>query len=251
MSYEPEHEPLRTTEKVSNNSGESDVQLRSINVFSEDFDASTALTLGANAVAATFSSQRDRATFVSAEALNHIGLCVSVKDAPFRQLRAGRGRLCDTQTESITNVSSVNKKSVLNNARISRSDDKQAGYKEGMKVAARRRHSTRAENVLSSMMDDCVKMNGPLSLLAKAVALRLRVCVKLRERHRVRSHVQGRLVSFDKHMNMVLRDAREVFFDDKFRPRILPLTLLRGEHVVVVSIARPGGIWEGKRFDAR
>lgn len=240
MTHGSEREPLGR--RQGSNKDESGIPTRRINLFCEDFDASAALKIGANAVAETFSSQRDRAIFGAAEALNHIGLCVSVKDAPFRELRARRVHVAGTRGETNKNAIGASKKCGENTEGIKQGHVKKVGSRGGLEVTVKGGNSGRIENLLSHMMDDCAQANGPLSVLAKAVALRLRVCVKIRERHCIRSFVQGRLVAFDKHMNMVLRDAKEVFVDGKLRPRLLPLTLLRGEHVVIVSMAKPSGI---------
>lgn len=239
MTHGPAQEPLGG--RQGSTKDEESNFTRRINVFCEDFDASVALKVGANAIAETFSSQRDRAIFSAAEVLNHIGLCSSVKDAPFRELRARPVRAVGTRAETNMNTMAGSKTSGGDAEGIKQGQVKKFSSKGGLKVTVRGGNFGRLENILSRMMDDCVQANGPLSVLAKAVSLRLRVCVKIRERHCIRSFVQGRLVAFDKHMNMVLRDAKEVFVDGKLRPRLLPLTLLRGEHVVIVSMMKPTG----------
>ena len=59
---------------------------------------------------------------------------------------------------------------------------------------------------------------GPLLLLQHLQSLAATVCVVTRHSRGVRGRVTGRLVAFDRHLNLILRDAVEVY---TFRTRVV------------------------------
>ena len=66
------------------------------------------------------------------------------------------------------------------------------------------------KNVLTFMQKTSDK-GGPMALLARCVQEQTRVKVMVRGVDRIRGHVTGFLVAFDKHWNMALVDAEETF----------------------------------------
>lgn len=203
-----------------------------LNPFSDKFDANLALRCGADAVRNTLSSNRDRIVFDNAEALNHIHGCEGILQAPFRRLVGARARAPDEmeRTRKRERECETREKKL-------RAMCKNRGDKAGRpNIFRRNENSGRVKNVLQNMMEESVCKHGPLSILSKAMSGRMRVCVTLRERHKLRSHLRARLVAFDRHMNMVVREAEESFFDSSLPRRKLGLTVVRGEHVVTVAL---------------
>lgn len=235
-----------------------------LNVLSESFDAGRALREPNARIAAQLPLPRDRAIFNAARPLNHIAACNSVLTAPFRPLRsatavaiavsqtkpaqvqrhAGRRRPLPSGGQVDVYASAAvpahgEARHGVKRARRSAADTAAAPMSAGGRVthaaAARQQppSSGRIKGVLPAMMDKCGAM-GPLSTLGKAVAFRRRVCITVRKRHRVDAKIVAGLVAFDKHVNLVLRDA--TVHDVGGSTTFLPLTLVRGENVVIVSL---------------
>lgn len=185
-----------------------------LNPFCENFDTELALRSGSQAVVSALPLPRDRNTFISAPTVNNIWACVSLRTAPFRMLQQAVPVIksaSQTVSQRANQVSACGKRRQSNDS-----------------------SSRRIRGVLQAMMDKAAV--GPLSTLAVAVADRRQVRVTLRSRHSLRGCLTARLVAFDKHLNLVLRDA---IFDDPDNPErrsLFSLTLIRGEHVVAVAL---------------
>lgn len=185
----------------------------SLNPFSESFDPSAALRASPEDVQATLPTLRDRAIFRKAVPLNNLSACASLATAPFRLLTAApvrqprpapaQERLPERKKRSF--AATVGSASVA--------------PKHGVLAAMHRRQAEKS---------------GPLSMLERAVRLRYRVRVVVRETHAIRGDVTGCVVAFDKHFNLVLMQA---VIRDKGQPtRISKQLFVRGENVVLVAM---------------
>lgn len=190
------------------------VSEETLNPFFENFDTVHALHAGSHAVASALPHPRDCSTFTSAPTLNNLWACASLRTAPFRLLQQ---------------PAPVTKNEI----------QKLPQQAEEAPSCKKRRVSNvssphRLKGVLQAMMDKAAV--GPLSTLAVAVAHRRRIRITLRSRHSLRGRLTARLVAFDKHINLLLRDAIFDDSDDTQHRSLFALTLIRGEHVVVVAL---------------
>lgn len=165
----------------------------SLNPFDEGFDAGKTLSAPVESFLSALPSSRDRAIADRTTPLNNIAACASVEHAPFRILKSSRVR----------------------------DETRERGVK--------RTRETRVD-VLGGLHEHAGK--GPLLVLKKAVEKRFRVRVVLRERHDLAGFVDGFVVAFDKHFNLVIRHAWVV---KEGRRRIGQL-FVRGENVVLVRV---------------
>lgn len=206
-----------------------------LNLFEETFDPYLALEAPLDHILQSLPHSFDRQNFNRAKPLDNLTQCVSVIDAPFRLLSsvssaaAAKAR-AKTQTEGTKQIAICKKTSATT-----------------PKVQMRVRH------VLKQMMNKIKLSHSPLSVLNTALGTAHRhrtVRVLIRDSHNLRGVITAALVAYDKHVNLVLRDATLYEFDqtrrqsaglinqrnfDQSSGKKLPLTILRGEQVVVVS----------------
>lgn len=185
----------------------------SLNPFSDAFDASLALRAAPEDVQAQLPTARDRRAFGKAQPLNNVAMCASVATAPFRVLRAAPVRKPDPKPEPEGGAQ-----------RSKRPRGEELG---GAALAPR-------FGVLAQMHRRQAAKSGPLAMLERAVRLRRRVRIMLRETHAIRGDVSGVVVAFDKHFNMVV--AMAVIRDKGERPRRSKVLFVRGENVVLVAL---------------
>lgn len=181
-----------------------------LNPFKEGFDPMRALMSGADAVSSTFVHPIDVITFGKACALDNLSACASLETAPFRLLQ--RRQQASTKA-------------------VGRSEKPTPKPKPKCR---------RVRGVLQSLMDK--ESIGPLSTLSNAVVYRRRIRIVVRDRHCITGYIHARLIAFDKHFNLVLRDADMYSYqhdnqhdNQHHPPRRLDLTLLRGENIVLIS----------------
>lgn len=187
-----------------------------IHAFTESFDAATALHSPIDALESTLPTARDRAIFRKAASLNNIAACSTIETAPFRILRPKQV------------VRPPPAPAVAAMGRVKRTRGEEEGDKLGGRVAPK-------HGILSRMHAKAAERSGPLSLLERAVRMRLRVRVVVRETHEIKGEVSGRLVAFDKHFNMVVQHAGVADVGRAMR-RVAQL-FVRGENVVLVALS--------------
>lgn len=185
----------------------------SLNPFSDAFDASAALRASPEDVQVALPTPRDRAIFGDAGPLNNLSACASLATAPFRLLTAAPVR--QPHPSPAQESSSERKKSSF------------AATVGSASIAPR-------HGVLAAIHRRQAEKSGPLSMLERAVRLRCRMRVVVRETHAIRGDVTGCVVAFDKHFNLVLMQA---VIRDKGQPtRRSKHLFVRGENVVLVAL---------------
>ena len=82
---------------------------------------------------------------------------------------------------------------------------------------------------------DSQTLEEPLDLLR--LALSQQIYIKMRNNR----DIKGKLISYDTHLNMILTDAEETFWEsDKKEVRRLPSVYLRGDGIILVSPVSKG-----------
>lgn len=101
----------------------------------------------------------------------------------------------------------------------------------------RKRKTTYFASIADELKD------GPMETLYKAFHGKKQIKVVVRDSHKVRGHIVGFLVAFDRHMNLILRSAKESCFqeptkDDTPEPviRHFETVLVRGDTIVLVHL---------------
>lgn len=220
--------------------------------FDPAFDPVAALHASDAAVVAALPTARDRAIFRAARPLNNVVACASVEHAPFRILRAPVAFVADPRTSvqaptlKSTSVPASASSRGVKRPRSQPQPQSQSQLQPQLQPQPQPHvpvlpisslsttgRSRRVTGVLRAMAARCAE--GPLAMLAAAMRRSARVRVRLRSRHALRGSVLGHLMAFDRHVNLVLRDA--VLCDDGRPQRSVGLMLLRGEHVVIVCLA--------------
>ncbi|KAI0567495.1 Sm ribonucleoprotein domain containing protein [Gracilaria domingensis] len=176
-----------------------------LNPFSEQFDPELALQQHLSAFRATLPTARDQAIFDRAQPVDNVAACAHLEHAPYRILKPA------PVTANLTTPSRKRPRDASQHA------DK----------------SERRLSVLQSIHDKAAK--GPLELLGRAVANKLLLRIRLRERHRIRGFVEGVVVAFDRHMNVVVKNA--VIQDYGLDARRVGQLLIRGENIVLIYLA--------------
>jgi small nuclear ribonucleoprotein len=77
-----------------------------------------------------------------------------------------------------------------------------------------------------------VNAGKPMELLQKSIGGQVLVELKARRK------IKGRLLGFDQHLNLILEDAEEIFFDSETEEQTITQidrVIVRGDNVVIVS----------------
>lgn len=182
--------------------------------FTESFDAVAALQAPLASFESALPTAHDCAIFRKAAPLNNITECNTVESAPYRILKP----------KEVVRPPPAPPHQVSGSKRT-REEDEQHGLQ---------RKAVPKYGILSKMHAKAIEKSGPLSLLERAVRLRLKVRVVIRETHEIRGEIRGGLVAFDKHFNMVVRHVEVRDFGKEVR-RVRQL-FARGENVVLVAL---------------
>lgn len=186
-----------------------------IDAFNKSFDAAAALHSPIDTVESTLPAARDRAIFRKAVPLDNVAACSTIEPAPFRILRP-KAVVRPLVAPAVQPTRSTKR------TRGEEGEDKSEG-----KMAPR-------YGILSRMHAKAAERSGPLSLLERAVRMRLRVKILVRETHEIKGEVWGGLVAFDKHFNMVVRHAG--VRDSGRGMRKVKQLFVRGENVVLIAL---------------
>jgi len=85
-------------------------------------------------------------------------------------------------------------------------------------------------------------LRGPLSMLVEASKTNAQVLVNVRNNHKI----LGRMKAFDKHCNLVLLDAKEMWTENTpgskpvNKDRFVPKLFVRGDSVICIMLAPYG-----------
>jgi small nuclear ribonucleoprotein len=77
-----------------------------------------------------------------------------------------------------------------------------------------------------------VNAGKPMELLQKSIGGQVLVELKARRK------IKGKLLGFDQHLNLILEDAEEIFFDPETEEATttqIDRVIVRGDNVVIVS----------------
>lgn len=208
--------------------------LDTLNPFSECFDPTEALASDISSVIASLPTKRDRTVFSKAQPLNNIAACISVETAPYRVLRATPAKPPISKRNE-RSLALVNKLKVVAERCVSR---KRPRGEIGSSACVQGRSNVvavPARGILRALHERL--SYGPFSMLFRSVRDKYRVCVLMRERHALKGSVEGFVVAFDKHFNMVILHALLRDAGSKGVRKVGQL-FIRGENVVSVRIVR-------------
>jgi small nuclear ribonucleoprotein (snRNP)-like protein len=186
--------------------------------FSELFDPEAALTAPLAEIERNLETKRDVACFQKAETLDNISACAIVERAPFRPLmykpRAAKAH--EPKDTAVIGVPGV------------------TGRRRAVRTNPHRRGpiGEQKTGILRNMESQFGNNGGPLAFLLDCFERSARVRIVLRRTHSLRGCVVGDLSAFDKHLNVVLRQA--IIIDIDSYPRTIPQLFIRGDNIVAI-----------------